>query len=71
MFKIDEFCTLCFQIINVLSFKPNSINFFWSELQVLSFILVSNFRRCSSSLKLMRFVLNVFKSYLLCPLYLT
>ncbi|MFS7997282.1 hypothetical protein Hanom_Chr12g01139881 [Helianthus anomalus] len=28
MLKIDEFCTLCFQIIHVLSFRPNPVNFF-------------------------------------------
>ncbi|MFS8025460.1 hypothetical protein Hanom_Chr16g01475171 [Helianthus anomalus] len=33
MFKVDEFCTLCFQIIHVLSFSPNPVRFFcqiWS-----------------------------------------
>ncbi|MFS7949932.1 hypothetical protein Hanom_Chr06g00577451 [Helianthus anomalus] len=28
MFKIDEFCPLCFHIIHVLSFRPNPISFF-------------------------------------------
>ncbi|MFS7994277.1 hypothetical protein Hanom_Chr12g01103961 [Helianthus anomalus] len=28
MFKIDEFCPLCFQIIHVLSFSPNPVRFF-------------------------------------------
>ncbi|KAF5800154.1 hypothetical protein HanXRQr2_Chr07g0312761 [Helianthus annuus] len=28
MFKIDEFCPLCFHIIHVLSFKPNPVSFF-------------------------------------------
>ncbi|MFS7907307.1 hypothetical protein Hanom_Chr01g00069671 [Helianthus anomalus] len=32
MFKIDEFCTLCFQIIHVLSFIRNPIRFFLSNL---------------------------------------
>ncbi|MFS7940794.1 hypothetical protein Hanom_Chr05g00468551 [Helianthus anomalus] len=27
MFKINEFCTLCFQIIHVLSFKLNPVSF--------------------------------------------
>ncbi|MFS7931575.1 hypothetical protein Hanom_Chr04g00357581 [Helianthus anomalus] len=27
MFKIDEFCPLCFHIIHVLSFRPNPISF--------------------------------------------
>ncbi|MFS7930797.1 hypothetical protein Hanom_Chr04g00348501 [Helianthus anomalus] len=39
-----------------------------SKLQVLSFMFVSNFRRCPLSLKLTSFVLNVSKSYTLCPL---
>ncbi|MFS8004668.1 hypothetical protein Hanom_Chr13g01228541 [Helianthus anomalus] len=29
MFKIDEFCILCFQIIHVLSFSPNPVRFFF------------------------------------------
>ncbi|MFS8021629.1 hypothetical protein Hanom_Chr16g01429671 [Helianthus anomalus] len=40
-------------------------------LQVLSFIYVSNCRRCPLSLKLTSFILNVLKSYMLCPLALT
>ncbi|MFS8029747.1 hypothetical protein Hanom_Chr17g01525911 [Helianthus anomalus] len=28
MFKIDEFCRLCFHIIHVLSFRPNPVSFF-------------------------------------------
>ncbi|MFS7909164.1 hypothetical protein Hanom_Chr01g00091541 [Helianthus anomalus] len=28
MFKIDEFCPLCFHIIHVLSFRPNSVRHF-------------------------------------------
>ncbi|MFS8013677.1 hypothetical protein Hanom_Chr14g01335891 [Helianthus anomalus] len=28
MFKVDEFCPLCFHIIHVLSFRPNPVNFF-------------------------------------------
>ncbi|MFS8035224.1 hypothetical protein Hanom_Chr17g01590541 [Helianthus anomalus] len=28
MFKIDEFCHLCFHFIHVLSFRPNSVSFF-------------------------------------------
>ncbi|MFS7967486.1 hypothetical protein Hanom_Chr09g00786301 [Helianthus anomalus] len=39
-----------------------------SKLQVLSFIFVSNFRRCPLPLKLMSFVLSVSKSCTLCPL---
>ncbi|KAF5823049.1 hypothetical protein HanXRQr2_Chr01g0034021 [Helianthus annuus] len=39
-----------------------------SKLQVLSFMFVSNFRRCPLPLKLMSFVLNVSKSCTLCPL---
>ncbi|MFS7949981.1 hypothetical protein Hanom_Chr06g00578001 [Helianthus anomalus] len=39
-----------------------------SKLQVLSFMFVSNFRRCPLPLKLMSFVLNVSKSRTLCPL---
>ncbi|MFS7997242.1 hypothetical protein Hanom_Chr12g01139391 [Helianthus anomalus] len=42
--------------------------FIMSKLQVLSFMFVSNFRRCPLSLKLMSFVLNVSKSCTLCPL---
>ncbi|MFS7981927.1 hypothetical protein Hanom_Chr10g00956791 [Helianthus anomalus] len=42
-----------------------------SKLQVLSFIFVSNFRRCPLPLKLMSFVLNVFKCYTVCSLALT
>ncbi|MFS7922039.1 hypothetical protein Hanom_Chr03g00243921 [Helianthus anomalus] len=42
-----------------------------SKLQVLSFMFVSNFRRCPLPLKLMSFVLNVVKCYKLCPLTLT
>ncbi|MFS7920450.1 hypothetical protein Hanom_Chr03g00225031 [Helianthus anomalus] len=32
MFKIDELCPLCFQIIHVLSFSPNLVRFFLSNL---------------------------------------
>ncbi|MFS7997725.1 hypothetical protein Hanom_Chr12g01145261 [Helianthus anomalus] len=39
-----------------------------SKLQVLSFIFISNCRRCPLSQKLTSFVLNVTKSYMLCPL---
>ncbi|MFS8021951.1 hypothetical protein Hanom_Chr16g01433541 [Helianthus anomalus] len=39
-----------------------------SKLQVLSFMFVSNFSRCPLLLKLTSFVLNVSKSYMLCPL---
>ncbi|KAJ0521668.1 hypothetical protein HanRHA438_Chr10g0451591 [Helianthus annuus] len=42
-----------------------------SKLQVLSFMFVSDFRRCPLPLKLMSFVLNVLKSYTLCPLAIT
>ncbi|MFS7908304.1 hypothetical protein Hanom_Chr01g00081591 [Helianthus anomalus] len=42
-----------------------------SKLQVLSFMFVSNCRRCPLPLKLMSFVLNVSKSCTLCPLALT
>ncbi|MFS8015393.1 hypothetical protein Hanom_Chr15g01355881 [Helianthus anomalus] len=42
-----------------------------SKLQVLSFMYVSNCRRCPLSLKLMSFVLNVCKSCTLCPLWQT
>ncbi|MFS7939735.1 hypothetical protein Hanom_Chr05g00455401 [Helianthus anomalus] len=42
-----------------------------SSLQVLSFIFIPNFRRCHLPLKLMSFVLNVSKSYMLCPLAVT
>ncbi|MFS7960114.1 hypothetical protein Hanom_Chr08g00699131 [Helianthus anomalus] len=38
-----------------------------SKLQVLSFMFVPNFRRCPLPLKLMSFVLNVSKSFTLCP----
>ncbi|MFS8026536.1 hypothetical protein Hanom_Chr16g01487881 [Helianthus anomalus] len=39
-----------------------------SKLQVLSFMFVTNFRRCPLPLKLMSIVLNVSKSCTLCPL---
>ncbi|MFS7988275.1 hypothetical protein Hanom_Chr11g01032841 [Helianthus anomalus] len=39
-----------------------------SKLQVLSFMFVPNCRRCPLSLNLTSFVLNVSKSYTLCPL---
>ncbi|MFS7913404.1 hypothetical protein Hanom_Chr02g00141421 [Helianthus anomalus] len=42
MFKIDEFYTLCFQIIHVLSFRPNSVSFFQLNL-IMCFIHVSIF----------------------------
>ncbi|MFS7996176.1 hypothetical protein Hanom_Chr12g01126901 [Helianthus anomalus] len=42
-----------------------------SKLQVLSFMFVSNCRRCPLPLNLMIFVLNVSKSCTLCPLALT
>ncbi|KAJ0533910.1 hypothetical protein HanIR_Chr09g0413831 [Helianthus annuus] len=45
--------------------------FFQSRLQVLSFMFVPNFRRCPLPLNLMSFVLNISKSYTLCPLGLT
>ncbi|MFS8015230.1 hypothetical protein Hanom_Chr15g01353901 [Helianthus anomalus] len=45
--------------------------FFLSKLQVLSFMFVSNCRRCPLPLNLTSFVLNVSKSCTLCPLALT
>ncbi|MFS7949072.1 hypothetical protein Hanom_Chr06g00567261 [Helianthus anomalus] len=45
-----------------------NFHFFTSKLQVLSFIFVPNFRRCPLPLKLISFVLNVSKSYMLYPL---
>ncbi|MFS8026795.1 hypothetical protein Hanom_Chr16g01490891 [Helianthus anomalus] len=41
---------------------------FKSKLQVLSFMFVSNCRRCPLPLNLTSFVLNVSKSCTLCPL---
>ncbi|MFS7994942.1 hypothetical protein Hanom_Chr12g01112051 [Helianthus anomalus] len=43
----------------------------FSEIHGLSFIFVPNFKRCSLSLKLMIFILNVLKSCMLCSLTLT
>ncbi|MFS7925033.1 hypothetical protein Hanom_Chr04g00279631 [Helianthus anomalus] len=37
-------------------------------MMMMSFIFIRNFRHCPLSLKLMSFVLNVSKSYMLCPL---
>ncbi|MFS7930254.1 hypothetical protein Hanom_Chr04g00341981 [Helianthus anomalus] len=42
-----------------------------SNLQVLSFMFVPNCRLCPLPLNLTSFVLNVSKSYMLCPLALT
>ncbi|MFS8032856.1 hypothetical protein Hanom_Chr17g01562621 [Helianthus anomalus] len=42
-----------------------------SEFQILSFVLIVNFRRCPLSLKLTSIVLHVLNSYTLCPLALT
>ncbi|MFS7899068.1 hypothetical protein Hanom_Chr00s043008g01775351 [Helianthus anomalus] len=47
------------------------LNYLLSKLQVLSFMFVSNFRRCSLPLKLTSFVLYVWKSCTLCLLALT
>ncbi|MFS7990711.1 hypothetical protein Hanom_Chr11g01062131 [Helianthus anomalus] len=42
-----------------------------SKFKVLSFMFVSNYRRCPLPLNLTIFVLNVSKSCTLCPLTLT
>ncbi|MFS8001964.1 hypothetical protein Hanom_Chr13g01196511 [Helianthus anomalus] len=51
--------------------KHPGIKIILSKLQVLSFIYVTNYRRCPLSLNLTSFVLNVSKSCTLCPLSLT
>ncbi|MFS7926701.1 hypothetical protein Hanom_Chr04g00300191 [Helianthus anomalus] len=47
---------------------PQELIFFRSKLQVLSFMFTPNCRRCLLAQKLTSFVLNVTKSYTLCPL---
>ncbi|MFS7928932.1 hypothetical protein Hanom_Chr04g00326581 [Helianthus anomalus] len=71
-FVINVFksCTLCSLGQTQLDFLVKS-GHPGSKLQVLSFMFVSNCRRCPLLLNLTSFVLNVSKSYTLCPLALT
>ncbi|KAJ0511954.1 hypothetical protein HanIR_Chr11g0557821 [Helianthus annuus] len=42
-----------------------------SKFQILSFIYIPNFKRCSLSLKLTSFILIVIRYYMVCPSPLT
>ncbi|MFS7957315.1 hypothetical protein Hanom_Chr07g00664911 [Helianthus anomalus] len=58
-------------MVHIFSFMPVFFFFFFSKLQVLSFIYMSNYRWCPLAQNLTSYVLNVSKSCMLCPLSLT
>ncbi|MFS8011243.1 hypothetical protein Hanom_Chr14g01306661 [Helianthus anomalus] len=68
------FSTVLFSLFRSSEFllaTKRDLLFLWSEFQILSFIILVNFRQCPLSIKLTSLLLNVLKSCTLYPLALT